>query len=252
MRREHRETRAAGAAGKLLVEILSHEIDERRQLDCERDALELVSRIDAEGEVVALVRLGKVEDHRRLVTNLIPELDERIDGESLNETVRVGELQAEVVRRVVRVRLAFESGPKRIEREAFCEFESESRDRVDLVPMSVAARRARILAGLIRVNAVPDARGQRDVAEEGAVVVIQVLKDQHERLHDDALVLDVQAARRDVVIGNIDVDERVDFARRLGLDHGLRELFLRRRAGENGAGERARGEKRECGARVVE
>jgi len=223
LRGEDRQAGAAGCAVEALVEILADDVDKRGQRDGERDALKFVSRSDADRKVVAFVRGQRIEDDRRFIAEFLSLLHVGIHREAPKAGVVVSQLEAEIVRRLIGVGLALEGRPKDVERHRLGEFHREPANRIDLVPM------AGIHAGFPRVNAVPDAGGDRHVVDECLLIVIQVPENEEQRLEDDSLVFDIEPAGRDVGIGDVEIEQDMHAAR-LGLrsQDGFLEFFLGR------------------------
>ena len=85
---------------------------------------------------------------------------------------------------------------------------TEYQDEAELLHRELPPRR--LGPGAVRVEAVPDAGREGDVGHGTLIGPVQLPKQQHERLNDEALVFHVQAARCDVVVGGVPRHEPVD------------------------------------------
>ena len=145
-----------------------------------------------------------IEHDRRLVVQLPPVGDVRVQRESLQERVVVGELEGGVRGRLVRIGRRVERRRRHINGEPLAKLDGDAEDRVDLIP---PRRRG---PGAMRVEAVPDAGREGDVGHGTLIGRVQLPQQQHQRLDDEAFVFHVQAARCDVVIGDIPRHQHVD------------------------------------------
>jgi len=228
------------AAVELLVEVIRHEAEVGRQFELHRERrFHRIRRIHADLEVIAAIGFRRINHDGRLVVQLVEELHVRIDREIPEEAVVIRQRQVEVIRGRIRAVLADERVEKRIELEAFRELQRQADDRVNFVPLLL------LRTGEMRAPIIPDAGRQREVIDE-AIAGIQIPENERERLDADALVFNIQTARRDVGAAEVHLHECVDLAAERRFIHGRLQLLRRRflagmRGGNRGDGKQRNG-----------
>ena len=79
-----------------------------------------------------------------------------------------------------------------------------------------------VRSGFASVEGTPDPGGQGDILKEAVLARVEIPEHEEERLENHAFIFNIQAPRRDVVIGEVELQEGVNpWVGRLGFDNGF-------------------------------